>query len=59
MKLYHIPGYEGLYSATKCGKIFSHRRNKFLSPSIRTDGYYIVGLTKDNIRSSPSVHRII
>ncbi len=28
-----IPGYEGLYAATKQGKIWSYRTNKFLKPS--------------------------
>lgn len=27
-----IPGYEGLYAATSCGRIWSYRTKKFLKP---------------------------
>lgn len=39
-----IPGYEGLYAATSCGRIWSHRRKKFLSPHLVSKGYYMVHL---------------
>lgn len=29
-----IKGYEGLYSITSCGRIYSHRSKKFLKPVI-------------------------
>lgn len=56
-----IDGYEGLYSASKSGKIFSHKSNKFLSqgnPNSRW-GYTYVHLIKDGNQKSCSVHRLI
>ena len=59
-KLKDIPGYEGRYQASECGKIYSLIRNKFLSPSL-VRGYLTVG-----IKSGPSckfkvmpVHRLV
>ena len=40
-----IPGYEGLYAVTSCGKVWSHRRKKFLSPADNGHGYLHVNLT--------------
>ena len=27
-----IPGYEGLYAVTSCGKVWSHKFKKFMAP---------------------------
>jgi hypothetical protein len=37
-----IPGYEGLYSATEDGQIYSHKTHKFLKPVLQVmhNGYY-------------------
>ena len=43
-----IKGYEGLYSATKEGKIFGHKRSKFLKEYATTSGYPSVSLCKNN-----------
>lgn len=40
-----IPGYEGLYAATSCGKIWSYRRRKFLKPELLENGYHRVSLS--------------
>lgn len=40
-----IPGYEGLYAATKNGQIYSYKRKKFLTPEAVHNGYYRVCLT--------------
>jgi len=48
-----IPGYEGLYSVTNDGRVFSHRRNRFLRPyTFRSKtwgehGRPVVDLTKE------------
>jgi hypothetical protein len=34
-----IKGYEGLYAVTSCGKVWSYRRKKFLSPGYDSNGY--------------------
>lgn len=54
-----IVGYEGLYSATKDGLIYSHISNKMLKPSKNTHGYQMVSLYKDGIQKRLSVHRLV
>lgn len=43
-----IKGYEGLYSITSCGRIYSHRSKKFLKPVIDCTNYCVVTLSKNN-----------
>ena len=43
-----IKGYEGLYSITSCGRIYSHRSKKFLKSVIDRTNYYVVTLSKNN-----------
>ena len=54
-----IPGYEGLYAATSCGKIWSYRTKKFLSTQGLTNGYPTVSLCKDGGRKTWRVHKLI
>ena len=63
-----IPGYEGLYQVSNVGEIKSLRgwngrgyvhREKILSKTMTTTGYYKVELTKDGIRKSLKVHRLV
>ena len=54
-----IPGYEGLYAATSCGKIYSYRAKKFLKPRKDRDGYLLINLYKDNKMKTYLVHRLI
>ena len=54
-----IPGYEGLYSATSCGKIWSHRNQKFLKPAKNEKGYWKVCLSNNNNRKQYFLHRLI
>lgn len=53
-----IPGYEGEYAATSCGKIWSYKRKKFLKPSIQ-EGRERVGLCKDGKQKWYLVHRLV
>ena len=39
-----IKGFEGLYAVTSCGKVWSHKSQKFLSLKTDKDGYQIVCL---------------
>lgn len=55
LKLTPIPGFEGEYSATEEGQIYSHNRAIFLSPSVHPTGYLHLRLG----RQSWYVHRIV
>ena len=54
-----IKGYEERYSSTKNGKIWSHRRKKFLKPKPDKDGYLRVVLFKDGERKDFGIHRLV
>lgn len=54
-----IPGFEGLYAATSCGKIWSHKRKKFLKPELLCNGYYRVALRKDGETIRKRVHTLV
>lgn len=54
-----IKGYEGLYAVTSCGKVWSYRTQKFLSPS-NNRGYLRVELYgSDGSRKKHSIHRLV
>ena len=55
-----IPGYEGAYSASDNGRIFSHHKNDFLLEAKHKDVlYFHVSLWKMNQGRSFYVHRLI
>ncbi len=54
-----IKNYEGLYSVTKDGKVFSHIKNKHLKPFVEAHGYLQVTLYKDMVGSKIRVHRLV
>ncbi len=57
-----IPGYEGRYSATDCGLIWSHfsgKRSFVLKQQIDYSGYLKVGLWLKGTRRTHSVHRLV
>ena len=54
-----VVGYESLYAVTSCGKVWSHRSNKFLKPSADKDGYLIVNLHKNGKVKCFRVHRLV
>ena len=53
-----VPGYEGLYAVTSCGKVWSYRYKKFMKPCI-CSGYEFVVLYKDGKHHNELVHRIV
>jgi hypothetical protein len=60
-ELRYISGYEGQYSASTDGKIYSHKRNRFLNPS-DLNGYKRVKLRDSNNnqkRQEKLVHRLV
>jgi hypothetical protein len=54
-----VKNYEGLYSVTGDGKIYSHIKNRFLRPGLGKDGYLVVVLVKDKTPKSYRLHRLI
>lgn len=54
-----VPGYEGLYAITSCGKIWSYKRKKFLKPSDNGHGYLQVRLSKDSTLKTYKIHRLV
>ena len=55
-----IPGYEGLYAITSCGKVWSYRKQKFLKYSTNQWGYYIAHLYDEaGNPKSWLIHRLV
>ena len=54
-----ISGYEGLYSATTDGRIYSERNKKFLKPADNGKGYFIVNLCRNGKLKTYKVHRLV
>lgn len=64
----HIPGYEGLYSITPDGQVWSHERfdsferlvkGRWLSPGTHAKGYKQVTLFSNGKRSLQTIHRLV
>lgn len=53
-----VVGYEGLYAVTSCGKVWSYKQKKFLTP-VMMYGYPRVGLWKDGKVKREFVHRLV
>lgn len=55
-----IPGYEGLYSVSNKGDVFSHRSNKLLTPKRSKVGYLRVTLCRGiNDHKTYGIHRLV
>ena len=54
-----IPGFEGLYAATKEGKIWSHTNKKFRKISTDSRGYCHLGLCKKGVVKNYMLHRLV
>ena len=54
-----IPGYEGLYSVTKDGKVWSHKRKGQWLKAANMYGYLSVNLKKNGIGKAKRVHRLV
>ena len=54
-----IIGYEGLYAITSCGKVWSYRRKKFLSPADNGHGYLSLILCKDGKTKHFRIHQLV
>lgn len=54
-----IIDYEGLYSITSCGKVWSYRSKKFLEPLNNGKGYLFVRLCKNGKTENKKIHRLV
>ena len=54
-----IPGFEGLYAVTSCGKVWSYRRQKFLKPQEGKDRYLYVNLIVKRKAKRCAIHRLV
>lgn len=54
-----IPGFEGRYSATADGLIWSHISRRFLSMAPNKDGYLYVALRRGGLSINVAVHRLV
>lgn len=54
-----VIGYEGLYAVTEDGRVWSYKRNKFLTPVSNGKGYLQVCLSKDGKVKRHYVHRLV
>lgn len=54
-----VPGFEGLYSVSDDGKVFSHICNRELKPKIDRYGYKAVVLSKNGKPHHTTIHRIV
>lgn len=59
MAIKPIPGYEGRYSVSDDGQVFSHIRNRELKPKLDRYGYKAVALSKDGKSHHITVHRLV
>jgi len=54
-----VKGFEGVYSVTSYGRVWSHRRKKWLKPYILKNGYQAVTLSVNNDDIDKKVHRLV
>ena len=54
-----IKNYEGLYAVTSCGRVWSHKRKKFLVPRANRYGYLYVNLSRNGKYTSYTIHRLV
>lgn len=56
-----ITGYEGLYQVSNYGRVrnIKNNKNKLLKQHDNKHGYLVVGLSKESVRKSHSIHRLV
>lgn len=54
-----VKNYEGLYAVTSCGRVWSYKNKKFLTPGVYNGGYLYVNLYKNGKYKSFLVHRLV
>ena len=59
MVIRDIPGYEGLYSITDDGQVYSIKRKIYMKQQADKDGYLCVNLRKDGRYRRFFIHRLV
>lgn len=59
VEVFPIPGWEGRYSISTCGKVWSHHFGKWKKPSLNKRGYHQVMLSKNNRSVPKQLHRVM
>lgn len=54
-----IKGFEGLYAITSCGRVWSYKSKKFLTPARDRKGYLRVCLYKEGKGNVKGIHRLV
>lgn len=54
-----IKGYDGMYSVTPTGEVWSHKRKRFLKAFPVGAGYLQIGLCKDGKKTNHYIHRLV
>ena len=54
-----VIGYEDLYQVTNTGKVYSIKRDMYLTPVTDKYGYYYVNLCKNGEYKSAKIHRLV
>ena len=54
-----IENFEGLYAVTSCGKVWSYKSKRFLTPQADKDGYLRICLCKDGQKKMCRIHRLV
>ena len=54
-----IKDYGGLYKVSDKGNIIGTKRNVMLSPYQNHKGYFIISLTKNSVKKTHSIHRLV
>ena len=54
-----VIGYEGFYSVTDDGRIWSHHSNRFLKGSPNSEGYLLCTLSREGIEQKVRLHRVV
>lgn len=54
-----VPGYSGIYSVSRDGRIFSHTSNREMSKTPDRDGYLLVSLSNCGRVKKAKIHRVV
>ncbi len=54
-----IPGYEGLYTIDTEGRVYSHKRKRFIKGGTLYSGHQIVCLRKNGVSKVHAIHRLV
>lgn len=59
MNIIPIKNYENKYLIRSDGVVINNKTNRQLKPSKQTNGYLIVSLSKNNIKHTVTIHRLV